>query len=94
MNVIVKTTQECNLDCTYCFDREKRTSGTLPIDAIRELCKKDTNNDIHGWIWFGGEPLMTSIEYYKEAYNIIKEAKGGKEPKFQFQTNGTLLNDE
>jgi uncharacterized protein len=92
MNVLVKGTQECNLDCSYCFDREKREDGRITLEDIEALCRKDTDKDIHHWTWFGGEPMLLGVDFYRKAMTIVK--KYYEDPSFTMQTNLTLLNDE
>ena len=43
--------------------------------------------------WYGGEPLMRPISFYKKALELQKIYAGGREIDNSIQTNGTLLND-
>lgn len=92
MQILVKSTQECNLNCSYCFDREERVPGRLTLADVEEICKKDTTKQIHTWTWFGGEPLLMGIDFYRKADKIIK--KYLPNVKYSFQTNATLLTQE
>lgn len=92
MIAIVKVTQRCNLNCIYCFDRDSTMPDNMTLETVEEICKKDTNREIVLWTWFGGEPTVMGVQWYRDAHKIIRKYYPNME--FSIQTNGTLLNQE
>lgn len=97
--VIFRTTDTCNLDCIYCYDKNNRDTkvnvNQQVIEKIDDIVKyfekifinKDKSCSI---IFHGGEPLMLSPNTYEKLLNKIKF----KNLKLSIQTNGTLINEE
>ena len=44
--------------------------------------------------WHGGEPALLGLDFYRKVLQIEQKYAGGKHIKNDFQTNGTLLDDE
>lgn len=98
VEILVNTTQECNLSCPYCFvhqgrfsynqEREKKLSPGIARQLIRALpgaIPAATEYCIH---FYGGEPLMNP-----EAIDAaVLAAKELKDTRFTFSitTNGTM----
>ena len=98
--VIVKITNGCNLNCSYCYHRRDKSrdfSCTMTNETLETMIRQllEHNQDHIEFIWHGGEPLLVGIDKYKfivkkqEEYNIH-----GLKIKNSIQTNGTLLNEE
>lgn len=101
ISVIMKTTNNCNLGCLYCYEgskRQERMSGdvvkaTLEKIATESLRRSDGQKTSAQVIWHGGEPLLLGQEFYQEALRIQR--------KFELitfynavQSNLTLLTDD
>jgi uncharacterized protein len=43
-------------------------------------------------LWHAGEPLVVPVAWYERAYQTL-QARVGRKLRFQFQTNGTLINE-
>lgn len=94
----VPSSLKCNLDCDYCYIREKWKKNTyISIDDIKNIIKLGIdniinfnykNNDEHAITSWGAEPLcnLDSLEF------MIDECIKNK-LKFSMSTNGTIVND-
>lgn len=84
MKVIVfKPTHRCNLNCSFCYDRVKKTKDAtiMPIDkaifALQKAMSTSGNKGPFEIIWHGGEPTMVGSDYidqvcgYDYGYKII-----------------------
>ncbi len=95
MELIV--TENCNLQCTYCFEksmvRRRNMSikvAQVAIDLLFDYSQKEEELYV---TYFGGEPLLNfalikSITEYVEK----KEEFSNKKVKFSITSNGVLLN--
>ena len=99
----LNVTERCNLDCTYCFERESNIYGKKrvmewdiarkAIDEFISLAIENKQSRI-SVRFFGGEPLLNwnlvdrCIEYVKEI------TPDDIHVSFIMNTNGTLINDE
>lgn len=99
MQFIIKVTSACNLSCTYCSEGI-RTLEYLSlhtykhfIQQIPSLLQKlgQQRADI---IWHGGEPLIVSKDWIKEAIDFTNSVLEGFDVSYAMQTNGTLIDDE
>lgn len=94
----------CNLGCRYCYYLDKRSlyprinHFLMPDDILERYIKqhiKATTENIIGFSWHGGEPLLAGIDFYKKAIRLqIANKPAGKTIVNGIQTNGTLINDE
>ena len=101
MTIIFRTTNCCNLNCKYCYDKENHKrknienenfNSKIPliVSNLKKIWKnKEQNSEI---IFHGGEPLIISSGNYEK---LIKEIKN-EYPNtiISMQTNGTLINEE
>lgn len=96
--VIFRISNACNLDCTYCYDKNNHkhinkenenilNNMDIIINNLSKLCyNKDTVSKI---IFHGGEPLIINADIYEMLIQrILKEIPN---VKFSIQTNGTLM---
>jgi uncharacterized protein len=62
LNLFVLPTEQCNLRCTYCY--EKFSSGRMPLaiqDSVVKLVNRRAPDLTRLHVnWFGGEPLLAS----------------------------------
>ena len=89
----------CNLDCSYCYFRQKKGGRIDDMIMGEEILKSliDVtcgNQDVVEFVWHGGEPLFAGIDFYHQV--IGHEANWSSEEKKVFnsiQTNGTLIDE-
>lgn len=96
----VWVTTECNLECTYCYERTRKNKDYISNDTVKNLvqfiaqrCIDEQSQKcmVH---FHGGEPLLA----YQSIYEIVtqlKELLSHKvEINFSITTNGTLLKSD
>ncbi|MBP3910627.1 MAG: 4Fe-4S cluster-binding domain-containing protein, partial [Niameybacter sp.] len=75
LNILVKPTNDCNMNCTYCFDRKMREKlrGTRmsksDVEHIVNLSADYAENV--EFIWHGGEPTLMGKEFYEDVRTDI-----------------------
>ena len=89
-------TQNCNLNCTYCYEHNK-TKNSFDVNLakeiiLRELSIKDNYTEIC-FDFFGGEPFL-EFDKIKEIVEFFKDRKFDKKVYFFAGTNGTLINKD
>ncbi len=94
MNYTIFMTNKCNLNCTYCYEGEKRkkTISYELLDLIINLICKDKSDDV-SVVLHGGEPLL-EFEKIKYLINQINRKKKDSKVKYSLTTNGTIMNQE
>ncbi len=94
--VTLVLTQNCNLNCSYCYEHSK-TQKNMPIEIAKGIIEKEMSmDDGHPEIifeFFGGEPFL-AFDAIKELYEYIWNPKFTKKRLCFVSTNGTLLTDE
>ena len=101
--VIVKTTDNCNMGCLYCYascptDYKSlvgiNKSDSMDLETMKNMVHKIAAvNQPSGsttFIWHGGEPLLLGLDFYKRAIEVEQSIPDHKF-KNDIQTNGTLL---
>jgi len=95
-SVIMKVTNDCNMNCKYCFvEKSAPRNRIISLETVKRLFDE---LEIHSpsqsiqLIWHGGEPLLASLDFFQGVINLQKEYK--KEYVNSIQTNGTLLTEE
>lgn len=92
----------CNLDCNYCYYRDKseiyaglmpRMSEQLLEEYIKQYLQGASQQQIT-FCWHGGEPLLAGIPFYRKAVELQQKYCGDKIIENTLQTNGVLLSDE
>ena len=97
MDVILHLTQDCQLDCVYCYGGRKQ-ARTMPWDVARraiDLVFDDPPTDTTPLIsFFGGEPLL-EFPLLQQCVDYIKarSAETGQLCRTAITTNGLGLND-
>ena len=91
----------CNLDCHYCYYRDKseiyssnmpRMSEELLETYIKQYIQGASQQNI-SFCWHGGEPLMAGLPFFEKAMELQKKYAGDKVVENTLQTNGILVND-
>lgn len=92
---------ECNLDCKYCFYKDRAPEvgeGRQRMsEATLEKLVKDylgLRFEVSGFAWQGGEPTLMGLEFYKQLVSLQKKyGAAGQEVSNALQTNGILLDE-
>lgn len=93
MDISIWVTSNCNLNCSYCyekcFDSKNKGSMSLEIeDSIIDYVKKHEPNIV---LFHGGEPLLN----YQFIIKIVRTLQPYfPNVQYGFTTNGTIWNDE
>ena len=80
-------TMDCNLDCSYCYEKGRRRKTYISnkiIQDIKNTIKKDKTFLCDGLIFFGGEPMLNQkviIDFIKDFKNTLV---------YSIMTNGTI----
>ena len=89
-------THQCNLSCTYCYEKHK-DHIKMPLEKAKQILDYEMNlNDGFSEVeidLFGGEPLLCFNEI-KTIVEYAKEQHYNKPFIFFITTNGVLLDDE
>ena len=94
MNYVLHLTDDCNLNCKYCYEKDKYKHRKLSFENIKLVIDRETqqNSKFVGISFYGGEPLLEKDTIFKivEYTNKLKT-----KTKFAFgmTTNGVLLDD-
>ncbi len=91
--VSLTVTDNCNLDCLYCYERDKKNT-CMPIDVAKDAIAHEfatcTGYDEIEIDLFGGEPTLYP-EFIQELVDWTASQHFGKAYVFFLQTNGTLV---
>lgn len=84
--VIIKPTKGCNADCSYCC-APPDGAPKWSIDDFRRVIDSLKGHLQPGatLIWHGGEPMLLGPNFYREAYDIARQACPGI--RFSMQSN-------
>ena len=90
----------CNLACAYCYylDKAELYGGKEPrmtLEVLEQVTRAYIRaNDVPEvqFVWHGGEPLLTGLEFFRKAVEFQRKYADGKKVFNSIQTNGTLLN--
>lgn len=100
MNIVMILTEECNLNCTYCYVKDNPLKMSYEtIDKTLEWSKSfipTLKEDEHVLLnLFGGEALVAKneLKYIIEQTNLIEKEYPDK-IKCTIYSNGILINDE
>lgn len=95
-SITLVLTHQCNLRCTYCYEKHK-DGQTMPLQLAKQIVDYELNLDDGidnvEIDLFGGEPLLE----FETVRGLIDYCRGNDYPKnyiFFITTNGVLLNDE
>jgi len=93
---------ECNLDCKYCFYKDRAPEvgqgrQRMSEETLEKLVKDylGLRFGVSGFAWQGGEPTLMGLEFYKKAVVFQKKyGTAGQEVSNALQTNGILLDEK
>lgn len=92
-------TENCTLQCDYCFvndkDHSKRMCWETARKAVDFLIDNSPSSSSLAITFFGGEPLMEfALMKQTTAYARQRSNQCGKRIAFSLTTNGTIVNQE
>ncbi len=97
LSFIIKVTNSCNLQCSYCYENRGEPPQKMDIDFVKVLLSQINDYFPLGgkvsFTWHGGEPLLLGKKFYEDVVCLQKQFTG---INFQnkIQTNALLLNNE
>ena len=99
MQVILKMTTACNLNCVYCSEGDCKPV-TLPqemffklVDELPPLLDFLKTKDAE-FLFHGGEPMLYGRAELKTLIDYAKNKLSAYNLQFLMQTNGTLIDDD
>ena len=99
MQIILKMTTACNLNCVYCSEGDNAPQF-LPkeifyklVDELPPLLDLRKTKDAE-FLFHGGEPMLYGKENLKALIDYAKKNLPAYNVKFLMQTNGTLIDDD
>ena len=98
ISIILKVCNHCNIKCKHCYEEGNvcfNNEIIMPLETLERIFNlAQTEFDNITYVWFGGEPLLCGLDYYKKAIRIQKKYSEGKKIRNTIQTNGILLNED
>lgn len=92
MELFIIVTKDCNFQCKYCYEKEKKfMGGNMSVSTINRVLNFFLPNlleESDAICFFGGEPLLV-FPMIKRAIKIIRN--NNKKIKISVNTNGSLL---
>ena len=98
LELVLNVSQECNLQCSYCFslNQDKRKMGRHVAEKALEYFVQVFEFGSLKLHFFGGEPLTNfeTIKYSVEKAKQLSSIHNFGSPIFSIVTNGTLVTDK
>ena len=101
-NLWLSVTDSCNLQCSYCFEKDNTFCGEkfMTVDTAKKCIDYwfdhiDKNQYVYDIFFFGGEPLLNQkvILFCVDYINtLLKDLKGIA--RYNITTNGTIINND
>lgn len=77
LTVVVKTTHECMNECIYCSTELDAEKGFMDYTTLNNMIFKISEWNVPSkrtvFIWHGGDPLLMSLNFYKNIVAIQKD---------------------
>ncbi len=95
INLLLMPTNQCNMNCVYCYHSgERAKGGKMSLELLSKIYDITFNHSKEVTIiWHGCEPLIMGAEFYRQALAMQKKYTRTKIIN-KMQTNLTLLDDE
>ncbi len=107
LQIILKTTERCNIACKYCYFYDERNDDTERRPAVIadqtienlivfiERAIRENRLETVNVSFHGGEPLLMKKERFNAACHALRQRLAGKVGlALTVQTNGMLIDDE
>ena len=97
-NITLDLTEECNLNCSYCFTQSIHDKKVIDIDLAKQIIDYwlraiPINDKPKEFTFWGGEPLL-EWNMLKELVNYIQTNKGNQKILIGVVSNGVLYTEE
>lgn len=99
MECTLYLTDDCNLQCSYCYEGNKKNKSYMTEATLEKtldfIVSNNPANDYIDLLLLGGEPLLNKKNFFK-TIDIINQKYSKIKQLFRFQTttNGILLDDK
>jgi uncharacterized protein len=96
ISLVAQLTERCNLNCAYCYLKEKKPRDMSPETAENIVRSFLSYNDKYGhFTWVGGEPLLMGDGFLAELIKYgERHNQKGLDVSHSLQTNALLLSPE
>ena len=90
----------CNMRCRYCYyiGNEVSERNIMRDEVLEAMIRNYFENavsDTVSFVWHGGEPTLSGLDFYKKAVELQKKyLREGMQCWNNLQTNGLLLDEE
>ena len=96
--LVLQPTPLCNLDCTYCYLPNRKSTARMPMEVVEAAVRSAVESPFLGpqltIVWHAGEPMVIAPGWYEEAFARIERIVASRtRVTHSFQTNGTRLHD-
>ncbi len=95
-NLTLLVTEDCNLRCRYCFEKNKRPTKMnfeVAKKTIDKYLMREEGPTAVSIDFCGGEPLL-EFEMIKKVFEYTVLGSWGKKFRFSLGTNGTIMTEE
>ena len=91
-SIIVQTTLECNMRCKHCYEaKQNYVHSRMSYETLEKLISFYLRNYKRvDFNWFGGEPLLSGIDFFKKVVELENKYNNGNAIRNFLQTNGLL----
>ncbi|GAA1892412.1 cyclophane-forming radical SAM peptide maturase AmcB [Streptantibioticus ferralitis] len=97
---VVQPTKFCNLDCTYCYLRDRDRRSHMPVEVARavarsaaQLVEEDGSQPL-AVVWHAGEPMALGVRRFTGLLAPFQPLLEAGLLRHYMQTNATLVTDE
>lgn len=91
--LIIQPNLSCNIRCKHCYEANghypTKIMDSATLEKIIMLAQKQYQKITY--LWFGGEPLIAGLDFFKKVVEFQKKYNNNTEIKNTIQTNGILL---
>lgn len=99
MLVLLRSTDGCNMRCSYCYGNCARPSASLSLEDCSVLLKRLKEEELPGgkveFIWHGGEPSLLGSEKFEKMLLLFNRlVEDGIEVSHSLQSNGLALDQK
>jgi uncharacterized protein len=98
--LVIQPTPFCNLDCDYCYLAHRSSTARMSPAVLRrtieQVLASSFAREAFTIVWHAGEPLVVPVEYYEQAFGIVRDVIGSARIRVDhaLQTNATLVNSQ
>lgn len=97
---VVQPTKLCNLDCTYCYLRDRDQRNHMPVDVAQavarsaaELVEQDDSQPL-GIVWHAGESMALGAHRFTSLLAPFEPLLEAGLLRHYMQTNATLITED